>query len=838
VSVALALESPVAAQEPIVPPKLLEHAEAPYPTSKLGDRVEADVVIVANVEADGTVNDPHVTESGGAEFDEAAMSTVRTWRFAPATQGGHPIRKSVKLRFHFTPPPPPPPPAPPPAPPAPPPQAPQAPSKLPAAPPASAPGTAVHNEPLEVSVLGPSRPPAVGASDFPIAPGKLALVPRPQGAIALLTLAPGFLLTSEGGEGHAEQVFLRGFDAREGQDLEFSVNGVPINESGNLHGNGYADTHFIIPELVESLRVVEGPYDPRQGNYAVAGSADYELGLLQRGLTAKLTVGQYNTQRLLLLWGPRDESTRTFAGAEIYRTDGYGQNRDAKRASAIGQYEGRIGASALFHVTGQAYIDSYHSAGVLREDDYDAHRIDFYGTYDPLQGGNSSRYSIAADVEAKSGETVFKQQVFVIYRGMRLLENFTGFLLDVQTPLQSPHGQRGDLLDLDMTEVTIGARGSARWRTEALGQKQEVELGYFARGDHVDGTQQRIEAATGHPYHTEADLTSKIGNIGLYGDLNLKPVSWIALRGGVRGDLLAYDVNDNCAVQSVSHPPPANPPGDASCLSQQDFGAHREPNQRATTAGLVLLPRGSLVFGPFKGVNINASVGRGVRSIDPSYITQDVATPFASILGYETGVTFAREIGSVSLAARSVAFQTRVDRDLIFSETEGRNVLGGATTRTGWAGTVRVAGDHFDVNANATLVKSTFDDTGLLVPYVPDLVVRADGALFGAFPWKLRDEPFRGSLSAGFTYVGHRPLPYGQRSDVIATLDAAGTIGWSHYEVGIAATNLTNQKYKLGEFNYASDFHSSAAPTLVPVRHFTAGTPLTVLGTFAVNFGG
>src|SRR5207244_12164439 len=67
------------------------------------------------------------------------------------------------------------------------------------------------------------------------------------------------LLTNEGGEGHAEQVFLRGFDAREGQDVEFSVDGVPINESGNFHGNGYSDTHFIIPELVQSLRVLEGP---------------------------------------------------------------------------------------------------------------------------------------------------------------------------------------------------------------------------------------------------------------------------------------------------------------------------------------------------------------------------------------------------------------------------------------------------------------------------------------------------------------------------------------------------------------------------------------------------
>ena len=49
------------------------------------------------------------------------------------------------------------------------------------------------------------------------------------------------------------------------------VNGDVVNEVGNLHGNGYADLHFIIPELVQALRVVEGPYDPRQGNFAVAG---------------------------------------------------------------------------------------------------------------------------------------------------------------------------------------------------------------------------------------------------------------------------------------------------------------------------------------------------------------------------------------------------------------------------------------------------------------------------------------------------------------------------------------------------------------------------------------
>ena len=43
--------------------------------------------------------------------------------------------------------------------------------------------------------------------------GRLDAVPR-KNATALLQLAPGFFLTNEGGDGHAERIYLRGFDAR------------------------------------------------------------------------------------------------------------------------------------------------------------------------------------------------------------------------------------------------------------------------------------------------------------------------------------------------------------------------------------------------------------------------------------------------------------------------------------------------------------------------------------------------------------------------------------------------------------------------------------------------
>jgi TonB family protein len=837
---------------------------ASYPLEAQATRQQAQVTVLATVAVDGSVTAVETTGPADEPFNREALAAARQWRFKPATNNGQPIESQVRIPFRFRAPAPnltlaepsvnsdiEPPPAPlsPSGPGAPPPaaaggapaQAPK-PSTAPV-PPAELDQTtqaAPAKNPFEVVVAAKRQPPATrGASDFHVEVGALSAVPR-KTASELLKLAPGILLTNDGSEAHADQVFLRGFDAREGQDIEFTVGGTPINESGNLHGNGYADTHFIIPELVSGLRILEGPFDPRQGNYAVAGSADYELGLAQRGITAKFMAGSFGTYRTLLLWGPAGAREGTFAGIELYQTDGFGQNRDGRRATAMAQYEGKKGEH-LYHITATAYIASFHSAGVLREDDYQAGRVGFFDTYDTRQGADTSRYTVSGDLESKLGRFVLRNQVFGIVRPATLRENFTGFLLDTQEPTQSPHGQRGDLIELEAMEFTLGARGSGRLSGEVFHQTQELEVGYYARGDFVSSSQRRVEASTGHPYHIETDLTSRLGDIGLYFDFNLKPVSWIAVRGGLRSDLFTFDVVDNCAVQSVSHPSKTNPPGDQSCLSQQDFGRYREPTQRATSSGAALLPRVSLILGPLLGISAAVSYGQGVRSIDPIYITQDAKTPFASAASVDAGLSFVRRFGSLGFNIRSAFFQTRVDRDLIFSQTVGRNVLSNGTTRLGSASAVRLTGGFFDIAANFTYVKATFDDTGLLIPYVPDRVFRLDGSLFGTVPFqklRIRGRAFRGTLATGITYVAPRPLPQGEFSNPIFTLDLNATLGIWLFDVGFIATNLLDNQYRLGEYNYASDFHSQAFPTLVPVRQFSAGAPRSLFFTISVNFGG
>ena len=121
-------------------------------------------------------------------------------------------------------------------------------------------------------------------------------------------------------------------------------------------------------------------------------------------------------------------------------------------------------------------------------------------------------------------------------------------------------------------------------------------------------------------------------------------------------------------------------------MTQDNLGQYRDPSQRATTASTAVLPRSTVSLGAFHGFSHSFSYGQGARSVDPSYVTTDVQAPFARVPAYEMGTAYSGGSSSLAVSARSVFFQTHVDRDLIFSETAGRNLLGGGTTRTGWLG--------------------------------------------------------------------------------------------------------------------------------------------------------
>ncbi len=841
---ALALASgPAGAQEALPTqaaelPTVLHRRDAVYPELSSEDAMNRRTRVLLSVSIDerGHVVKVDVLESAGGAFDAAAITAMREWTFRPALRGGRPVGAHLQVPFDFAPP-------------------------LPARQ-AGAPRDEVlverqlaaatdsesvgspeltdaselpgAGEPIaEVVVSGERHVPSRGTSDYQINIGKLAAVPHMDSA-SLLRLAPGVVLTNEGGVGHPYQIFLRGFDAREGQDIEFTVDGMPVNEVGNPHGNGLADTHFIIPELVQNLRVVEGPLAPQQGNFAVAGSAQYELGLSTPGLTLQAMAGSFDTQRVLVLWRPDGSADHTFGGAELQSSKGFGQNRAAQRATVMAGYETALGDSASVRLLVASYASHYAQAGLLRLDDVEAGRKGIYDTYDDTQGGDSVRHSVAATVDGQVEVAKLSQSVFLVLRDFRLRENLTGFQQDPQQTWQALHPQRGDLIDQRSRALTLGGRGNARQTWNVLDRPQDIELGYFARYDQVDGVQQRNRVGTNIPYRKDLDLTSGLTNIGLYVDTSLRPLAWVTVRGGLRADLYHYLVTNHCALSAQSSF--GGDPLDTECFSSDRVG-YRSPDQTASTAASLLEPRATLEVGPFYGLAFTAGYGRGSRSLDPQYINQSLDTPFATVDAYEVGASYANTFEVADLTLRSVAFQTHVDKDLFFNETEGRNTLANGTTRTGWAGSARVTGTFWDLAANLTLVKSSFDDTELAVPYAPGTVGRADGVVFGALPVLLGGSALSGSVGAGASFIGPRPLPFDEQSMASFLVDAGASVRWKAFSLGLILTNLFDRKYRLGEYNFASDFRSQAYPTLVAARHFSAGEPRAGYVTLTISLG-
>lgn len=97
----LAAQSPILLQPGITQPRVLKHVAPSFPVnaSELGH--ERSVVFEITIDTTGKVDAITPLHPAGFGFDEAALSALRKWRFAPATKDGQPIaiRTTVEMSF-------------------------------------------------------------------------------------------------------------------------------------------------------------------------------------------------------------------------------------------------------------------------------------------------------------------------------------------------------------------------------------------------------------------------------------------------------------------------------------------------------------------------------------------------------------------------------------------------------------------------------------------------------------------------------------------------------------------------------------------------------------------
>lgn len=666
-------------------------------------------------------------------------------------------------------------------------------------------------------------PGSAPATRYDVEIGQLQVIPR-KNAAELLMLAPGVLTTNHGGEGHAHETFMRGFAAREGQDIEFTVDGVPLNEVSNPHLHGYTDLMFLPPEVVRSVVISEGPFDPQQGDFSFAGSADYRLGVPDRGSRIKQAYGSFNSLRTLALIAPRNQDEHTFAAFEFFKTDGFGKNRAAQRASGLGRYATRTGDLFRHLSVGFfAYGARYDQPGVIRQDDYVSGRIGFYDTYDPNQGGESNRLLFTLDTELGNARNAFHQVIWAGYRTMRMRVNYTGFVSD--TLVDAVTGrliQRGDLNELRYRVVQAGARGDFTLTRTLWGEAQRFAVGYSARLDTGRSEQYRLRAVTSVPYRTVFKRDFTVFDLSAWARIAVRPVRWFTLRGGARVDAFAFGVTD------------LNQPA-----SDRDGGT-RVPDQTAQAFGFAINPRVIADVEPVRGFHIVAGYGHATRSTEAAALSDNETTPFATARQADAGLVYRwGEPGDAfSIKSQLSYVFSKVNKDLLFDETAGRNVLVGASTRHAIVSGTRITvAGMFDALVNVGWSRATLDATGELFPYIPQLVARVDTAVFGnPFAWRLGGVPVTGRLGVGFTYVPGRPLPFKMFGDPMYLFNLGGELRLWHVTLGLELRNLLNLRYRQSEFNYVSNFRGAdAAPSRVPMRHFVAGEPFFAMATLTLH---
>lgn len=585
----------------------------------------------------------------------------------------------------------------------------------------------------------------------------------------LLRAMPGLHQSAHGGHGKAYQYFLRGFDAVHGADLAVDLDGVPVNEVSNVHAHGYLDLHFVPPALVRQVELRPGSASVEAGDFGIAGSASFHLGLDQPGGLVSVGGGTDRSGEATLAWRPERSRPGTFVVADVDLGQGIGMARSWRQLRGGAGVEGPLG-DARARAWLLAYDGVFDSPGALREDDLLAGEVDFYEAYPGSGGGHSSRVLGSAQLEGGTGESIWQATAWAGWRALSLRQNFTGWYGDEV---------HGDGTRQEYGAWTTGASGRRWW---ALSPRAGLAVGAALRLDLLDQEEVAVEV-DGTAWEERAARSARQGSGAAWASVALTPLDWLELEPGVRGEVFAVDT----AAAAVAWAPVLAP--------------KLRTRIRATDA-----VTGFLAY------------GRGYRSPDARGAGDGGRAPLAVADSFEAGATV--EPASW-LALRGAGFATLVSDEIVFDHVAARYLATGRTRRLGvdsGASVRPIAGLRADLDL--TWSDGRYVTTGEAIPYAPRLLVV--GGLY-AERLPLGQADLTGGLRAWV--LGPRPLPGGFRSHPNAVLDLTSTVRWRSWGLTAEVDNVLGTRWRDGEFIYPSRWDLDAPRAELPVRHFTAGAP-------------
>jgi outer membrane receptor protein involved in Fe transport len=641
----------------------------------------------------------------------------------------------------------------------------------------------------------------------------------------ILQLAPGLVIAQHAGGGKAEQIYLRGFDADHGTDVNISVDGMPVNMVSHGHGQGYADLHFIIPDVVDEVDVYKGPYFAEYGNLATAGAVAFRTREHIGGNTVRIEGGAFETYRLTTLYQIPTSSTHNnayFAG-QFYNTDGpVDSPQGFRRFNLFGKFHTHISETAKLSFDISGFSSAWNASGQIPQRALDSGLINRFGSLDELEGGTTGRQNLNFMYETVgSGNSEFMIQAYTSRYNFKLFSNFTFFLDD---PIN------GDMIEQTDSRQILGLNTKYKFYHHLGLGVATATFGGGYRADDMDVALWRSPNRVRLEKRVEANIAER--NLFLWAQEEFLFSPQAHLQLGLRGDYFTFDVEDRLDTQA-------------------DNGL---PHASGYAQEAIVSPKANLVISPSQRLDLYANFGAGFHSNDARdvIINQRVAdlekalkrnglneqqiTDSLAALNIDPSQrhakTLPRAVGAeLGFRARlgerlnfgAAGWWLNLEREFVYVGDAGTTELSGRTKRYG-----------VDLEARLKLLSWLYGDadatvsTGKLrdepqeanqIPLAPRFI--ATGGLTVRHP-----QGYEGGLR--IRHIGDRPANEANTVTALGytVFDLSASYRFGNYQLNVVMENLTDTDWNEAQFDTESRLRDEAAP--VSELHFTPGNPRNV----------
>ena len=656
-----------------------------------------------------------------------------------------------------------------------------------------------------------------------------------QTAQDMLQLAPGLVVTQHAGGGKAEQIFLRGFDADHGTDVAISTDGIPVNMVSHGHGQGYADLHYVIPELVESIDLFKGPYFARHGNFSTAGSIMFRTKDYIDENMVKIEGGEFNTQKVTGLFqvpGGGEHQSAYFAG-QFYNTDGAVESeQNFQRSNLFGKFHTALNETNKLAFAVSSFSSAWDASGQIPQRAVDSGLITRFGTIDDLEGGQTGRqnFNLIYTAIGENSSQFFIQPYFSRYN-FKLFSNFTFFLDDPEN---------GDMIEQTDDRTLFGLNTEYQFKQSIRSMQSTTTFGGGFRSDDI--------AVNLWHSPNRRRLTQKVDsgiierNLFLWVQEELVVNPKLRLQLGLRGDYFTFNVEDHLDTLS-----------DASITLPHASGYAQEA---------LLNPKFNLVYSPLRSTDIFLNFGTGFHSNDARDVVieqtiSDLARVFsrqglngAQINERLVQLNFDPEHSGIRTLPRAIGAEigTRhqfwnrfsigiagwwleLDEELVFVGDAGETEISGKSRRIG-----------IDIEGRAQILSWLWIDTDVNlssgkfvdepsdvneIPLAPRIT--STGGLTAAHP-----SGFGANLR--YRHIGDRPA--NEDSSVTAEGHTLVNIGLSYafgpFKYFATVENLFNVDWNEAQFDTESRLVDETEP--VSEIHFTPGNPRNIQAGIRYQF--